>query len=131
MRRPLIAGNWKMHKTVAEAMTFVGELLACDLPAGVDVTIAPPFTALAAVGRELRRSPVALAAQTMHEGTHGPFTGEISPVMLRELGVRYVILGHSERRAHCGELDAAIARKVRSALDHRLTPIVAVGETRE
>ena len=130
-RRPLVAGNWKMHETVAEARDLVRALLREDLPDGVDIVIAPPFTALQAVGELLRGSRIGLAGQTMHEGSQGPFTGEISPVMLRELGVRWVILGHSERRAQCGESDAAVGRKVRSALEHGLTPIVAVGETAE
>ena len=120
-----------MHKTVAEARTFVHELRARALPRDVDVALAPPFTALAAVHEELRGSHIGLAAQTMHETTHGPFTGEIGPVMLYELGVRFVILGHSERRAYCGETDAGVNRKVKSALAHGITPIVAVGETKD
>jgi triosephosphate isomerase len=130
-RRPLIAGNWKMHKTAAEARELVQELLAEPLEDGVDIVIAPPFTALWAVHDELREheKTIALAAQTMHESDHGPATGEISGVMLREIGVEYVILGHSERRAECGETDAGVNRKVRAALAHGLTPIVAVGES--
>ena len=130
-RRPFVAGNWKMHKTVLEARAFVRELCERSSPSGIDVAIAPPFTAVSAVAEELRGSDIALAAQTMHETDHGPFTGEISPVMLVELGVRFVILGHSERRQHCGETDAGVNRKVRSALAHGITPIVAVGETIE
>jgi triosephosphate isomerase len=99
------------------------------LPLDVDVVVCPPFTALSAVADELRGSHIALGAQTMHEMPSGAFTGEISPVMLRELGVTYVILGHSERRQHFGETDESIARKTRSALEHGITPIVAVGET--
>jgi triosephosphate isomerase len=120
-----------MHKTVAETRSLVRELASEPIPAEVDVAIAPPFTALWAAREELRQreSGIALAAQTMHESEHGPYTGEISPVMLRDLGVAYVIVGHSERRASCGETDAAVNRKVRSALEHGLTPIVAVGET--
>jgi triosephosphate isomerase len=128
-RRPLIAGNWKMHKTVAEARAFAQELRALPLAAGVDIVVAPPFTALAAVGDGLAGTPVALCAQTMHEAEFGAFTGEISPAMLCELGVTYVILGHSERRAYNGENNDAVNRKVRSALAHGLIPIVAVGET--
>ena len=130
-RRPLIAGNWKMHKTVAEARALIREIRHSDLPRDVDVIVAPPFTALSPVHEELHGSHIGLAAQTMHEGTHGAFTGEISPVMLYELGVRFVILGHSERRLHCGESDAGVNRKVKSALAHGITPIVAVGETRD
>jgi triosephosphate isomerase len=128
-RRPLIAGNWKMHKTAAETRTLVNELAAEQIPAEVDVAIAPPFTSLWAAREALNGSGIALCAQTMHESDHGAFTGEISPAMLRELGVVYVILGHSERRAHCAETDAGVNRKVRAALHHGLTPIVAVGET--
>jgi triosephosphate isomerase (TIM) len=130
-RRPLIAGNWKMHKTIAETRALLRELLAAPPVAGVEIVVAPPFTALAAAHEELRGSSIGLGAQTMHEGDHGPYTGEISPIMLRDVGVRYVILGHSERRAGCGETDAGVARKVRAALAHGLTPIVAVGETEE
>jgi triosephosphate isomerase len=130
-RRPLIAGNWKMHKTVAETRALIRELRAADLPHDVDIVVAPPFTALAAAHDELRESHIGLGAQTMNDATHGAFTGEISPVMLEELGVRFVILGHSERRMHCGETDAAVNLKVRAALAHGLTPIVAVGETRD
>jgi len=128
-RRPLIAGNWKMHKTIAETRALVRELVALSLPGDVDVAIAPPFTALAAARDELGSSRIALGAQTMHDYSHGPFTGEISAPMLGELGVSYVILGHSERRAYSNETDAAVNRKVRSALAYGMTPIVAVGET--
>jgi len=118
-----------MNKTIAEARAFVGSLSEMSLPAGVDVVIAPAFTALAAVSDTLGQPSVALGAQNMHEREYGAFTGEISATMLREIGVSYVILGHSERRAYNGETDDAINRKVRAALDHALTPIVAVGET--
>jgi triosephosphate isomerase len=128
-RRPLIAGNWKMHKTTGEARAFIRALRELLLPDDVDVVICPPFTALAAAAEELHGSRIALGAQTMHDAAHGRFTGEISPIMLRDLGVTHVLLGHSERRRECGETDEAVARKTRSALAHGLTPIVAVGET--
>ncbi len=128
-RRPLIAGNWKMHKTIVETRAFVRELVALALPGEVDVVIAPPFTALAAAREELGSSRIALGAQTMHDFAQGPFTGEISAPMLSELAVSYVILGHSERRAFANESDDGINRKVRSALAYGMTPIVAVGET--
>jgi len=128
-RRPLIVGNWKMHKTVAETRALLSELCAAELPRGVQVVAAPPFTALAAAGEALRGSAIELGAQTMHYADSGPFTGEISPVMLRELGVDWVVLGHSERRAHCNENDDDVALKVRAALAHDITPIVAVGES--
>ena len=129
VRRPLIAGNWKMHKTIGEARAFATELREVTLPDGVDVVVAPPFTALAAVHQVLNGSSVLLGAQTMSEHHEGPFTGEISPLMLRDVGATYVILGHSERRAHCGESDSGVNHKVRAALSHGITPIVAVGET--
>ncbi len=129
-RRPLVVGNWKMHKTVAETRALIGALRAEELPRDVDIVVAPPFTALAAAHEALLRSHIGLGAQNMHEDKHGAYTGEISPVMLYELGVRFVILGHSERRAHCGETDDGVNRKVKSALAHGITPIVAVGETR-
>ena len=119
-----------MHKTLAEARAFADELRRFPIASSdVEIVIAPPFTALSAMHEALAGTHVKLGAQTMHESDHGPFTGEISPTMLVELGVRFVILGHSERRATCGETDSSVNRKVRSALAHGLTPIVAVGET--
>ena len=129
LRRPLVAGNWKMNGTLAQARDLIRALRAQTLPDGVDVVVAPPFTALGTVANELLGSALILGAQTMNEHEQGAFTGEISPAMLRELGVAYVILGHSERRAHCGETDAGVNRKVQSALANGLVPIVAVGET--
>ena len=130
-RRPLVVGNWKMHKTVHEARTFVQELRRQAKPESVEVVIAPAFTALFAVREEAAGSRIAIGAQTMHENDHGAHTGEISAPMLADLGVTYVIVGHSERRQSCGETDTGVNRKVRSALKHGLTPIVAVGETEE
>jgi triosephosphate isomerase len=128
-RTPLVAGNWKMHKTIAETKAFVIDLCARDLPAGVDAVICPPFTALSAAREALASSPIGLGAQNMNWAESGPFTGEISPLMLEELDVEWVVLGHSERRALFGELDVRVNEKVRSALAHGMTPIVAVGET--
>jgi len=118
-----------MHKTIAETRAFVRELLVRAVPPDVDVVIAPPFTALAAAREELGDSRVALGAQTMHDTAYGAFTGEIGAPMLCELGVAYVILGHSERRAFCNESDDSVNRKVRAALACGITPIVAVGES--
>ncbi len=118
-----------MYKTIAEARALARDLRDLALPAGIDVAVAPPFTALAAVNEELRDGPIGLAAQTMHDFAHGPYTGEISAPMLVEIGVTYVILGHSERRAFFCETDDAVNRKVRSALLLGMIPIVAVGET--
>lgn len=132
--RTIVAGNWKMHKTVREALALVDALIAQshDFPAGVDVVVAPPFTALEAVSRRLRgQAAIEAGAQSMHWEDQGAFTGEISPLMLKEFGIGYVILGHSERRAFCGESDEFVRLKTRAALAHGMTPIVAVGETLE
>lgn len=131
-RSPLVVGNWKMHKTVRETVAYIESLRELPLPSQpVDAVICPPFTALAAAHNVLRDLgiDVGLGAQNMNWASEGAFTGEISPKMLVELGVRWVVLGHSERRAMFGELDERINEKVRAALEFGLTPIVAVGET--
>ena len=128
MRRPLIAGNWKMYKTGPQAVALVEALLA-DLNTENEVVLAPPFTALAAVAPLLRGRDVGLAAQNMHEANEGAFTGEVSPVMLRDAGCTHVILGHSERRQIFGETDEGVARKAKAAFAQGLTPIACVGET--
>jgi triosephosphate isomerase len=132
MRRPVVAANWKMHKTLREAEAFVDAFL--PRVAGVrdiEIVLAPPFTALAAVGRRSAGSNVALAAQNVNPEAQGAFTGEISPPMLAELGCAYAIVGHSERRALYGESDAFVARKAAALLAHGIRPIVCVGETLE
>ena len=131
MRRYVMAGNWKMHKTVAEAVELATAIRAgIDArPPDLDVVICPPFTALHAVAQVLKGSRVALGAQNMHWERQGAFTGSVSPLMLRDLGCSYVILGHSERRQLHGETDEAVDRKSRAAMDNGLTPLVCVGET--
>jgi len=130
MRMPLCVANWKMHGTLAEARPLAtGVRDGLRRVKGVEVVLCPPFTALAAVGEILAGSPLALGAQNCHPEPSGPHTGDIAPPMLAELGCRYVILGHSERRRETGETDELINRKVRSALSHGLTPILCVGET--
>jgi triosephosphate isomerase len=131
-RVPLIAGNWKMHKTVADAEAFIAGLLprVSDLD-GVDVAICPPYTALEAMVDSTRGSRVGVYAQNMHYAAEGAFTGEISAAMLTELDVGGVILGHSERRHLFGETDKALAMKVPAALDAGLQVILCVGETEE
>jgi triosephosphate isomerase (TIM) len=131
MRVPLIAGNWKMYKTTEEARALV-QALQADLPAleGREVLICPPFTALAVIAWQLKDAPIALGGQNMHWAEQGAYTGEISPLMLREIGCSYVILGHSERRQLFGEGDELINKKLHAALSHDLRPILCVGETK-
>lgn len=128
-RTPIVAANWKMYKTVAEARAFVAGLAAMLPAAGPAAVICPPFTALAAVNEALAGTAFALGAQNMHAEAQGAFTGEVAAPMLQDLGVRYVILGHSERRQYFGETDAFIGAKVRAAFAHDLVPILCVGET--
>lgn len=129
-RRPLIAGNWKMFNGGRAGVELAGEVVARsrDLT-GVDLVVAPPFTALAAVAETIDGSSVALAAQNLYPKDSGAFTGEISAPMLKECGCTWVILGHSERRQYFGETDASVAEKAAAALSHDLLPILCVGET--
>jgi triosephosphate isomerase len=131
-RAPLIAGNWKMHKTERQAEDFIQALLPrVSSVDGVDVAICVPFTDLRAMVDSARGSRVEVYAQNMHQEAEGAFTGEISAPMLVELDVRGVVLGHSERRELFGETDKALALKVPAALDAGLAPILCVGETEE
>jgi triosephosphate isomerase len=129
-RRPLIAGNWKMHKTCTEAVA-TAEQLAQQVAGidSVDVMIAPPFTAIAAVAAALRNSPVMVGAQNVFWEQQGAYTGEISAAMLVSAGCRFVIIGHSERRQFFGETDQTVNRKIQSALEAGLIPVFCVGET--
>jgi triosephosphate isomerase len=132
MRRILIAANWKMHKTLREAQEFVQAFLPqVQAIREIEVALAPSFTALATVSAALQNSNVRLAAQNMHFASEGPYTGEISPVMLRDLGCTYVIVGHSERRQHFAEDEGLINQKLIAAFRHGLVPILCVGETLE
>ena len=129
MRVPLIAGNWKMYKTVPEAVAFARDLKEAVAGLnGVEVAVCPPFTALAAMADELRGSAVAVGAQDVYWAEEGAFTGEISPAMLLDAGCRYVIVGHSERRQHFQETDENVNRKARAVLARGMVPIVCVGE---
>ena len=129
MRKPIVAGNWKMNKTVADALKLV-EGLKQQLKdeQKVDVVLCPPFTALAAVGEAIKGTKLDLGAQNMHAEKSGAFTGEIAADMLRELGCHYVILGHSERRQYFKETDEIVNKKAKAALAAGLHPIVCVGE---
>jgi len=128
MRTPIIAGNWKMHKTVAEAIQLAHAVCEGVVNMeGVDVVLCPPFTALSAVKNIVEGTKVGLGAQNMYWEEQGAFTGEVSPLMLVEL-CGYVILGHSERRQYFGETDEGVNKKIKAAQSHGLTPIVCVGE---
>jgi triosephosphate isomerase len=133
MRKKIIAANWKMNQTIAETENFLSAFrLEVEDVSGVDIVIAPPFTALAKLSELLGGSQkIRTAAQNMYFERSGAFTGEISAAMLRELYVKYVILGHSERRMIFGETDALINKKVLAALENELKPILCVGETLE
>ena len=130
MRIPFIAANWKMFKSVQEAVVFAKEFrtLVKDLT-DVEIVVAPPFTALHSVAEAVRNSVVGVAGQTLHWEREGAFTGEISAGMLKEAGAEYVIIGHSERRTLFGETDVTVNRKLMAALAASLTPIVCIGET--
>jgi triosephosphate isomerase len=131
MRKPLVAGNWKMNKTVAEARDLVFKMAEqLKIVEGAERVLCPPFTSLLAVSALLEGTGIGLGAQNMHWEEKGAFTGEISPAMVREL-CGYVILGHSERRAYFGETDEGVNRKLIAAQKSDLTPIVCVGETLE
>lgn len=132
MRTVLLVANWKMHKTLEQAQAFVNAFLPhIEGIEGVEIALAPAFTVLRDVGVALRNSPVRLAAQNVHFAAQGAYTGEISPLMLRDVGCSYVIVGHSERRQLLHEDDALINKKLAAVLVHELIPILCVGETRQ
>lgn len=131
MRTPIIAGNWKMYKTTEEAVTFV-EAIREELEAieGADAVVCPPAIAIAAIAAALEGSTIGVGAQNMHYEDEGAYTGELAPQMLTPY-CEYVILGHSERRAYYCETDENVNKKAKAALEHRLTPIICVGESLE
>ena len=130
MRTPLVIGNWKMHGTLVEARVLAGAIRdGLKRPRGVQVVVCPPFTALAPVAEVLAGSPIQLGAQTCHHEPAGAHTGEISIPMLAEIGCRWTLVGHSERRKEIGESDELINLKLRALLSQGLTPVLCVGET--
>src|SRR4029079_2650871 len=129
MRIPFIAGNWKMFKTVTEAVVFVKELRsAVKDVTGVEIVVAPPFTAVHAAAEAARNTNIGVAAQDLYWEKEGAFTGEVSPAMVKEAGAEYVIIGHSERRRLFGETDAIVNRKTAAAIGGGLMPHVCIGE---
>ena len=131
MRRPIIAGNWKMYKTPSEAVSLIEELKPLVKDAQAEVVVCPPFICLPAAKEALEGSNIKLGAQNMYWEEQGAFTGEVAPGMLTEAGVEYVIIGHSERRQYFSETDDMVNRKMLSAVSHNLIPIICVGETLE
>ena len=129
MRKPIIAGNWKMNKTPSEAVKLINELKPLVSDAECDVVICPTFVCLAAAAEAVKGSNIRLGAQNVHWAESGAFTGEISADMLKELGVEYVIIGHSERRQYFGETDETVNKRASFALSKGLIPIICVGET--
>lgn len=131
MRTPMVAGNWKLNKTVAESKELLADLIpSLQGISGVEKLICPPFTALMAVSEIIKETGIGLGGQNLYWEASGAFTGETSPAMLAEF-CQYVIIGHSERRAYFGEVDKTVNQKVQAALAHNLTPVVCVGETLE
>ncbi len=129
-RTPLIAGNWKMYKTLSESVATVEQLKA--ILAGtvdVDIMVAPPFTSLAAVCAAAKGSPIDVGAQDLYWESQGAFTGEVSAAMLKDAGCRYVIIGHSERRQFFGETDESVNKKVAAAAENGLIPVMCIGES--
>lgn len=133
MRKIVIAGNWKMYKTQAETLDFLKHFLGQlnETPDGREVVLCAPFTALGALSKSLHGARVKVGAQNLHWESEGAFTGEISGPMLRELGARYVVVGHSERRQYFGETDETVNQRLKAAQAHGLTPILCVGETKQ
>lgn len=129
MRKPFIAGNWKMFKTVKEAKAFATEFKKLYTPSDVKVAIAAPFTQLESLVKAFKGTGIKVAAQNMHFEDEGAFTGEVSAPMLKELGVELCIIGHSERRQYFKETDASVNKKLKKALEYGIMPILCVGES--
>ena len=132
MRKPIIAGNWKMHNTINESVKLMSALAPLVKSVkDIDVVVCPPFTALAVLTSTFRGKNMQVGAQNVHWEAKGAFTGEISAAMLSEIGVKYVIIGHSERRQYFGETDEGVNKRAKTALAAGITPIICVGESLE
>lgn len=131
MRTPIIAGNWKMNNTIEEGVKLAEEIKAAELREDVEAVLCVPYTDIKDIKAVVKGTNIKIGAQNMHWEESGAFTGEISPIMLRELNIDYVILGHSERRQYFNESDETVNKKIKSALEYSLRPIVCVGETLE
>ena len=129
MRRPIIAGNWKMNNTAAEGVALVTALRPLVKDAACDVVVCAPFTALSALSKAVEGSNIRLGAQNVHFADHGAYTGEISASMLKEFGVEFVVVGHSERRQYFGETNETVNKRMHAAVAAGITPIVCVGES--
>ena len=131
MRNKVIAGNWKMHKTLKEAKQFLEEVKDINTAEHVTAVVCAPFIHLPVLAKEAKGSNINIAAQNMHYEEQGAFTGEVSPAMLADIGVTHVVIGHSERREYFNETDETVNKKVLAAFEHQLIPIVCDGETLE
>ena len=131
MRKPIIAGNWKMNNTIKEGLTLVDEIKKVSLSNDVEAVLCVPYTLLSSVKESIKDTDIKLGAQNMHWEESGAYTGEVSALMLKEVGVDYCILGHSESREYFNESDETVNKKLKSALEHGIKAIVCVGETLE
>lgn len=131
MRKPIIAGNWKMNKTIKESLEMIEELKSFDLDKNVEKVLCVPFLSLKDMKKACEGTDIKIGAQNMHWEESGAFTGEVSPIMLKELDIDYVIIGHSERRLYFNETDETVNKKVLKALEYNIDPIMCVGETLE
>ncbi|MGH4125000.1 MAG: triose-phosphate isomerase [Clostridium sp.] len=129
MRKGIIAGNWKMNKTVGEAVSLIEEIKPLVKNAQCEVVVCPTFLCLDAVIKAAKGSNIKVGAQNMHYEENGAFTGEVSPGMLKDMGVDYVIIGHSERRQYFNETDESVNKKLKAAYNHKISPILCMGET--
>ena len=131
MRKPIIAGNWKMNNTISDSLALIEEIKKHKLNENVEAVVCVPFTSLSEVKKAIESTNIKLGAQNLHWEENGAYTGEISPLMLKEIGIDYCIIGHSERRQYFNETDETVNKKIKTALKHNIKPIVCVGETLE